>query len=89
MRFVIACLFALGLLASGGVELPFASEAGAVVALAQELPSGELDVNIDTDGGAAWWGNPVWIAIGIIALILVIAVVATASRGGGTTIIKE
>jgi hypothetical protein len=90
MRFVIACFFALGLLSSGLVALPgSAAETGYVVALAQEVPTGELNVDIDTDGGGAWWANPMWIAIGIVALILLIVVVAMASRGSGTTIIKE
>lgn len=53
-------------------------------------PSGQLDVNIDIDRDAtAWYTSPVWIAIGVVALILIIALIITATRGGGTTIIKE
>ena len=89
MRFVIACLFALGLLTSGAVPLPApAGGDGYVVAFAQEMPR-EVNVDIDTDGGGAWWANPVWIAIGIVAVILLIVIVAMAARGGGTTVIKE
>lgn len=89
MRFVIACLFALGLLTSGVVTVPASfGEAGYVVALAQDVPTGELNVDIDTDDGA-WYANPVWIAIGVIALVVLIAIVAMAARGGGTTVIKE
>ena len=51
-------------------------------------PSGQLDVNIDRDA-TAWYTSPVWIAIGVVALILIIALIITATRGGGTTIIKE
>jgi hypothetical protein len=90
MRFVMACLFALGLLTSGVVTLPApVTDSGHVVALAQEVPSGELNVDIDTDGGGAWWANPVWIGIGIVALILLVVIVAMSARGGGTTVIKD
>jgi hypothetical protein len=87
MRMLIACLAALSMIAgSAGVVVPVAAANGYVVAL-QEIPS-NIDVDINTEGGD-WWANPLWIGIGIVALILLIAVVAMASRGGGTTIIKE
>ena len=50
-------------------------------------PSGSIDVNIDTDDGA-WYTSPVWIAIGVIGVILIIALIAMAGRGGGTTIVR-
>ena len=90
MRFVIACLVALGLVAgSAAVALPVAAaDNGYVVALAQQPPTGQLNVEIDTDGGGGWWANPVWIAIGVIALVLLIVIIAMAGRGS-TTVIKE
>ncbi|HSL20212.1 MAG TPA: hypothetical protein VK886_01660 [Vicinamibacterales bacterium] len=61
------------------------------VAGAQQQPSGraQVDINVNRGGGGAWWASPVWIAIGIIGLVLLIVVIAMAARGGGTTVIKE
>jgi hypothetical protein len=36
-----------------------------------------------------WWQSPIWIAIGVIALVLLILLIVMATRGGGTTVIKE
>jgi hypothetical protein len=60
------------------------------VAAAQQQPSGQakIDVNINK-GGGAWWTSPVWIAIGILALLVVIVLIALVTRGGGgTTIVR-
>jgi hypothetical protein len=88
MRFLLACLVAVGFMV-GAAELPIpgATAVSNFAVAAQEIPS-EVDVDIDADGGGAWYANPIWIAIGVIALIAVIALVATASRGG-TTVVKD
>jgi hypothetical protein len=55
----------------------------------QQPSSGEVNVDINTHrSGGDWWANPVWIGGGVIALIVLIAIVAMASRGG-TTIVKS
>ena len=59
-----------------------------LLALAQQ-PTGQLDVDINTNGGGVWYGDPVWLAIGAVALIVVIAIIAMVARGGGTTVIKD
>ena len=59
-----------------------------LLALAQQ-PTGQLDVDINTNGGGAWYADPVWLAIGAVALIVVIAIIAMVARGGGTTVIKD
>jgi hypothetical protein len=85
MRFVIAFLTVVAVMCLGPSVMP-------VLALAQGQPAqGKLDVDINVghSGGGAWWNNPIWIAIGVIALVLLIVVVAMATRGGGTTVIKE
>ena len=54
-------------------------------------PSGQakVDIQVHHDGGA-WWNSPVWIAIGALALIVLILLIAMAVRGGGgTTIVRE
>lgn len=51
-------------------------------------PSGRLEIDIDTEEGGAWYTNPVWMAIGAIALVLIIALAVMAGRGGGTTVVR-
>lgn len=42
-----------------------------------------------SDGHGAWYTQPVWIAIGIIALILIIVLISLAGRGrSNTTVVK-
>ena len=47
----------------------------------------EVTTNNQTTRGA-WYTQPVWIAIGIIALVLIIALIAMAGRRGNTTVVK-
>jgi len=84
MRFLIAFLMLVAGICLGPLALP-------ALALAQGQPvQGKVNVDINThSGGGAWWANPIWIAIGVIALVLLIVIVAMAARGGGTTVIKE
>jgi hypothetical protein len=88
MRFLIASLMLVAVICLGPIAMP-------ALALAQGQPAqpaqGKLDININTHstGGAAWWTNPIWIAIGVIALVLLIFLIAMAVRGGGTTVVKE
>jgi amino acid transporter len=73
------------------------SHGTAVVALqqpsgggAQAQPRGKLDVDINVNhgGGGRWYANPLWIAIGALAVIVLIALIVMAGRGGGTTVVK-
>jgi hypothetical protein len=42
-----------------------------------------------TDSHGAWYTQPVWIAIGVIALILIIVLISMAGRGrNNTTVVK-
>jgi hypothetical protein len=49
-------------------------------------------INVEINrGGRAWYLSPVWIAIGVIAAVLLIVLIAMAVRGGGSggaTIVK-
>ena len=57
----------------------------------QAQPSGKVDVDINVNRGqssARWYANPMWIAIGALAVIVLIALIVMAGRGGGTTIVK-
>jgi len=90
MRLAIALLTLLSLAAAGNLATPTvaAADSGYVLAMAQQ--PGQYSIDIDVDGGdSAWWANPLWIAIGVVALVLLIVIIALAVRGGGTTVIKE
>jgi hypothetical protein len=54
-------------------------------------PVQDAKIEITTNGRpsrGAWYTQPVWIAIGIIALVLLIALIAMAGRGRDTTVVK-
>ena len=89
MRLVIALLALLGVAMAGNLAAPVlaAPNSGYVVALAQQPDQYSIDINVNDSG--AWWTNPLWIGIGVVALVLLIVIVALAARGGGTTVIKE
>lgn len=99
VSFVLAMMFSLW--AAPAVATPIAYAHGtAVVALqqpagvdAQSQPGGKLDIDIDVNrgsgGGGRWYANPLWIAIGALAAIVVLVLLVMAMRGGGTTIVRE
>ena len=67
-----------------------ATSTGLELAQQQPPPKGEIDININKGGGRAWWASPVWIAIGVVALVVLILLIVLATRGGGgTTIVHE
>ena len=41
-----------------------------------------------TESHGAWYTQPVWIAIGVIALVLILALIALAGRRNNTTVVK-
>lgn len=97
MRFMVAFVVVLGI-AIGVSALPAPGlttiTGHSYVVAAQQQPStpGKVDIEIDINrnrGGGAWWTNPMWIAIGVIGLVLLVVIVAMIARGGGTTVIKE
>ena len=59
-----------------------------VTSLATTTQDAKIDINVNDHKAGAWYTNPVWIAIGIIALVLIIALIAMAGRGRDTTVIK-
>lgn len=60
----------------------------APVLVAGTVQEAKIEVDVDDNRGGAWYTNPVWIAIGIIALVLIIALIAMAGRGRDTTVVK-
>lgn len=89
MRFLIPLLAVLGIALGASTAVPAAGSADGGYVLALDQPSGTLDVNIDlSEGGGDWWANPIWIGIGVVAVLLILVLVVMAARGGGTTVIK-
>ena len=56
--------------------------------IALQAADKQIDINIST-GGEQWYLSPVWLAVGGLALIVLIMFIVMAVRGGGTTIVKE
>jgi hypothetical protein len=87
-RAFLLSLVVLAALAAGPSAAYASDEARATAELQQ--PSRDIDVDIDVSrGGDAWYTSPVWIAIGVLGLILIVLLIAIAVRGGGgTTIVR-
>ena len=51
------------------------------------MQDAKIEVKTSNSHGA-WYTQPVWIAIGIIALVLIIALIAMAGRRDNTTVVK-
>jgi hypothetical protein len=66
---------------------PSISAGGPVYAL--QIPDKKIEISVGERGGGAWYRNPVWIAIGVLALIVLLLVIVLAARGGGTTVVKD
>jgi hypothetical protein len=79
MRFAIVVLMAAGVLigSAGAPAVAIAASSGYSLGADdhQQTPSGRIEVDIDTDRGGAWYTSPMWIAIGVIALVLLIVLI--------------
>lgn len=54
----------------------------------QPPAKGEVELDVDVNDGSAWYTDPVWIVIGVAALVIIVALIAMAGRGGGTTVVR-
>jgi hypothetical protein len=74
---------------SGSATL--AMSAPAVYALQDAQPPKDVNVDINLHGGGRWYSRPVWIAIGVLAAVVVLLMIVLIARGtgGGTTIVHE
>jgi hypothetical protein len=86
MVLLLAALLFVGANASIGASESLTA-ATATVLTQPDLPA-QVDVDIDTDGGA-WYASPVWLAIGGLAVLIVIVLLVLATRSGGTTVVKD
>jgi formate-dependent nitrite reductase membrane component NrfD len=69
------------LLAASALVLTTATRASALV------QDAKIEIKT-TDSHGAWYTQPVWIVIGIIALALILALIAMAGRRNNTTVAK-
>jgi hypothetical protein len=86
----LALLALLGLAAAGNLATPAlaAADSGYVLAMAQQPGQSSIDIDVNS-ADAAWWSNPLWIGIGVVALVLLVVIIALAVKGDGATVIKE
>lgn len=63
------------------------AETATTMSVVAAVQDAKLEVTINDNKGGAWYTNPVWIAIGVIALVLIIALIAMAGRRE-TTVVK-
>lgn len=95
-RFLMSMGVVFGLMmipASDAGVAPAPGQSFGVVLQAAELPSTEVaqvpQINVEVNkGGGRWYASPVWIAIGVIAGVVVIMLLVMALRGG-TTVVKS
>jgi len=68
-----------------------ASSVPTVFALQANPPKdANVDINLNRNGGGRWYGSPLWIGIGALAVIVILLIVVLAARGSGTTtIVRE
>ena len=60
-----------------------------VAAVQSPTPPPKVDVTISTNNSrGAWYTQPMWIAIGVIGLIVIILLAVVAGRRDTTTIVK-
>ena len=87
LALVVWCAIAAGL--SVTTNAPIGDLAPTVTAtVAAQQPSLDVDVDINKGGDRAWYASPVWVAIGGLAVMLLIVLLVVAFRGGGTTVVK-
>ena len=98
-RVFFALIAALTIFLLNGVPAGMALAAGDGTAVASVDPkdddtgavakvTGEVDVDV-ADNDASWYVSPTWIVIGVLAVGVLVAIIVAASRGGGTTVIKD
>jgi hypothetical protein len=83
----LAVLLGFFVLASGPAEAAMVEQSGTLV-VAQAQPP-QIDVQITEQRGGAWYASPVWIAIGVLGLVVLILLIVMAARGGGTTVVRD
>jgi hypothetical protein len=55
---------------------------------AQDAQPPAINVDVDTDGDAVWYADPLWLSIGGIALVLIVLIAVMSGRRDTTTVVK-
>jgi hypothetical protein len=88
LALVVWCAIASGLSVSTHESIGALAPTVTATAVAQQ-PSLDVDVDINKGDNRAWYASPVWVAIGGLAVMLMIVLLILAFRGGGTTVVKD
>jgi hypothetical protein len=70
----------------------FATTVSASSLDASALDQQPTQINVEVQhSGRAWYVSPIWIAVGVLALVVLVLLIIMAARGGGggTTIVKD
>ena len=84
---VVWCAIASGLSVGTHESIGALAPTVTAVVVAQQ-PTLDVDVDINKGSDRAWYASPVWVAIGGLAVMLLIVLLVVAFRGGGTTVVK-
>ena len=91
----IAAALILAIAVPSHASTPLTSRGPAISATASSsaLLGQQNPIKVDVDvnrGDGRWYRSPVWIGIGVLALIVILLLIVLAARGGGgTTIVKD
>lgn len=97
MRGILMSLVLAGAFAVAAPATPSASVVAATPTIsaiapvyALQVPDKKIEITVgDRDGSVRWYRNPLWIAIGVLAVIMILLLIVLAARGGGTTVIRD
>ena len=58
--------------------------------LQQATPEPQQQTRVTTETTTSWYADPVWIGVGVIALLVIVLLIVLANRGGSdrTTVIR-
>jgi len=91
----LACTFVLAVASPArlsGTAVPAGPSMSAATSsvYALQIPDKKIEITVgDRGGGVRWYRSPVWIAIGVLAVVVVLLMIVLIARGGGTTIVKD
>jgi hypothetical protein len=93
--FILTLIMLAGVLAipttHAGRSVSSGPEFGAVALEAHSLDAEQapsINIEVHRGGSSAWYANPMWIAIGVLGLLIVVVLIVMAAKGGGTTVVK-
>ncbi|PWT84244.1 MAG: hypothetical protein C5B57_05230 [Blastocatellia bacterium] len=94
MQLSLAFLLVTAVVTPRTASVPALTSATNVSASASyDFQSPGKDINVEVNlnrTSTAWYRSPVWISIGVLALVILVLIVVLATRaGGGSTIVKD